>query len=83
TNQRLGALPLVIGMSIMISTNFDVPGGVVNGSVSTLEKIRYKTDEEGRRYALSCVVKLPSMIAEKLPELAEREAAALPDEVDL
>ncbi|PBK58131.1 hypothetical protein ARMSODRAFT_842200, partial [Armillaria solidipes] len=59
TNQRLGALPLVIGMPVMISTNFDVAGGVVNGSVGTLEKIRYKTDDEGRRYALSCVVNLP------------------------
>ncbi|PBK92431.1 hypothetical protein ARMGADRAFT_881659, partial [Armillaria gallica] len=58
TNQRLGALPLIIGMPIMISSNFDVPGGIVNGSVGTLEKIRYKTDEEGRRYALSCIVKL-------------------------
>lgn len=83
TNQRLGALPLVIGMPVMISTNVDVPGGVVNGSIGTLEKIRYRVDEEGRRYALSCAVKVPHMTGDVLPELHEQEAAVVADDVDM
>lgn len=38
TNQRLGKIPLVLGMQVVVSQNFDVPGGVVNGSIGTLKK---------------------------------------------
>jgi hypothetical protein len=31
TNQRLGVIPLVIGMPVMICQNFDVERGIVNG----------------------------------------------------
>ncbi|KAG1799399.1 uncharacterized protein HD556DRAFT_1231589 [Suillus plorans] len=32
TNMRLGKIPLVIGMPVLVSQNFDVEGGIVNGS---------------------------------------------------
>lgn len=31
TNQRLGKIPLVPGMPVMITQNYDVEGGIVNG----------------------------------------------------
>jgi hypothetical protein len=41
TSQRLGKIPLVRGMPVLITQNFDVDGGIVNGSRGTLQKIRY------------------------------------------
>jgi hypothetical protein len=39
TNQRLGKIPLVIGMPVIIAHNFDVEGGIVNGCQGLLKKI--------------------------------------------
>ncbi len=47
TNQQLGALPLVIGMPVMIMHNFDVKSGVVNGAIGKLKSICYTVDDEG------------------------------------
>ncbi|EMD36314.1 hypothetical protein CERSUDRAFT_37586, partial [Gelatoporia subvermispora B] len=55
---HLGKIPMVIGMRILVTQNFDVDGGIVNGSMGVLKQIRYTTDSEGRRYALSCIVRL-------------------------
>ena len=43
----------------MISQNFDVPGGVVNGCSGTLKSVRSRLDEKGRRHAISCVIEAP------------------------
>ena len=51
TNQRLGSIPLVIGMPVMVTQNFDVAAGIVNGTTGTLQSIRYYTDNRGRRHA--------------------------------
>lgn len=83
TSQRLGVLPLVIGMPIMITSNFDVEVGVVNGSTGTLKKICYCQDEQGHRIALSCVVEIPGMSGNKLTELSECHAMAIKDTVDM
>jgi hypothetical protein len=34
-------------MPVMISQNFDVPGGVVNGCMGKLVSVRYKVGEDG------------------------------------
>lgn len=62
TNQRLGKIPLVIGMPVMITQNYDVEGGIVNGCTGILKKIRYTTDLNGNRNALSCVVESPNSL---------------------
>ncbi|KAF9063877.1 hypothetical protein BDP27DRAFT_1231363, partial [Rhodocollybia butyracea] len=59
TNHRLGRIPMVIGMPVMIMQNFDVPSGVVNGCKGTLSKIRYRLDSDGCQHAISCVVRAP------------------------
>ncbi|PBK87948.1 hypothetical protein ARMGADRAFT_884105, partial [Armillaria gallica] len=83
TSQRLGMLPLVIGMPVMITQNFDVESGIVNGATGTLEKIRYRLDEDGRHIALSCVVNVPLMTGSPLTDLKKSQAVALQDTVEL
>jgi hypothetical protein len=39
TNQRLESVPLVSGMPVMISQNFDVNAGILNGCVGVLKRI--------------------------------------------
>ncbi|KAJ3836600.1 hypothetical protein F5878DRAFT_506688, partial [Lentinula raphanica] len=56
TNYRLGRLPLVIGMPVIIGCNYDVQSGIVNGTTGTLQKIRYRVDENGERHLVSCIV---------------------------
>ncbi|KAJ7127737.1 hypothetical protein C8R44DRAFT_778727 [Mycena epipterygia] len=43
---RLGRLPLTIGMPVMITQNFDVENGIVNGATGIVKQIRY-TDMTG------------------------------------
>jgi hypothetical protein len=64
TGGRVGALPLVLGMPVVVTENFDVQGGVVNGSTGTLRHIRYRSDDDGKRYLTSCVVELPDFTGE-------------------
>ncbi|KIK53151.1 hypothetical protein GYMLUDRAFT_179295, partial [Collybiopsis luxurians FD-317 M1] len=56
TNQRLGKIPLVIGMPVVITQNFDMESGIVNGCHGTLKSIQYRIDSSGQRHAISCVV---------------------------
>ncbi|KAG1837383.1 hypothetical protein DFJ58DRAFT_668945, partial [Suillus subalutaceus] len=60
TSQRLGRIPLVIGMLVMIGQNFDISAGIVNGCIGNLHSIRYSVDVNGQRHAMSCVVHTPS-----------------------
>jgi hypothetical protein len=84
TNQRLGKIPLVIGMPVMITQNFDVANGVVNGAIGTLKKIRYVENEIGERHAISCVVHVDSMAEDvTLSGLSSQEAAVLEDKVKM
>jgi len=83
TNQRLGKIPLVIGMPVMITQNYDVKGGIVNGCTGILKKIRYSTDSNGNRYALSCVVESPSISAEPLSTLPKNHAVVLQETIDI
>ncbi len=83
TNQRLGKIPLVIGMPVMISQNFNVDAGIVNGCIGTLEKVRYWTDSNGRQHATSCEIIAPETTGEDLPNLSHRHVVALQDTVDM
>jgi hypothetical protein len=83
TNQRLGRIPLVLGMPVMISTNFDVDAGVVNGCTGTLKKIRYRVDSDGKRHAISCIVHAPNTSGENMPGLPEQYVVALEDSIDM
>ncbi|KAJ7109671.1 hypothetical protein C8R43DRAFT_838111, partial [Mycena crocata] len=83
SNQRLGKIPLVIGMPVTISQNFDVPGGVVNGAFGTLKSVRYYTDEEGFRHAISCVVECPDTVQGVVPGLPDHHVVALEDVTDI
>ena len=83
TNQRLGKIPLVPGMPIMITQNYDVEGGIVNGCTGILKKIRYKEDSLGNRYATSCVIESNAITAEKMPSLTLGQAVVLQETVDI
>jgi hypothetical protein len=52
--QCLGMLPLCKGMPVMITQNYDIENGI--GCFGTLEKVNYTIDNEGHRYAHSCIV---------------------------
>ena len=59
----------------MITQNFDVAHGIVNGATGILKKIRYSTNSAGERYLHSCVVYIPDMTGHALPDLPEKHAA--------
>ncbi|TDL13844.1 hypothetical protein BD410DRAFT_697194, partial [Rickenella mellea] len=83
TNQRLGKIPLVLGMPVVICQNFDVEGGVVNGSRGILKKIRYRVNSDGNRQAISCVVHVPDTSNEPMPNLPEHDVVVLADTTDM
>ncbi|KAF8181771.1 hypothetical protein BJ912DRAFT_801813, partial [Pholiota molesta] len=83
TNQRLGKIPLVIGMPVMITQNYDVEGGVVNGCTGILKKIRYRKDSNGNRIATSCIVESDTITGSPLPALSQGQAVVLQDTVDM
>ncbi|KAH7925866.1 hypothetical protein BV22DRAFT_1104665 [Leucogyrophana mollusca] len=59
TKDRLGLLPLVPGMPVMITENTASTCKIVNGSEGILREIKYTEDEEGRRYAACAYVEVP------------------------
>lgn len=83
TRYRLGRIPLVIGMPVMVAQNFDVQGGVVNGCTGKLVSVRYKLGADGKRYALSCVVEAPDTTPGIIPGLPDHHVVALTDTVSM
>ncbi|KAJ3009702.1 hypothetical protein NUW54_g2705 [Trametes sanguinea] len=84
TCHRLGKIPLVLGMPVIISQNFDVQGGIVNGSIGVLAKIRYRIDTmSGRRVLTSCVIRLRDVSAKPMFNLEEGYFPVLEDTVDM
>ena len=83
SNHRLGRLPLVIGMPVMIMTNFDVSHGIVNGRVGILKSVNYYVDSDGCRCATSCIVESDGISGEPLPGLDTNQAVALQDQVEM
>lgn len=83
TSQRLGKIPLVLGMPIIINQNFDVDTGIVNGCVGTLKSVHFIKGVNGEHHAISCIVKTLSTSPDPLPHLASHESAILQDTVDI
>lgn len=83
THQRLGQLPLCLGMPVLVSQNFDVEGGIVNGSPGTVKKIRYYIDDAGDRHLTSCVVNIPSASSQTMPGLPMYDMPILSDVTSL
>ncbi|KAJ7725234.1 hypothetical protein DFH07DRAFT_758744, partial [Mycena maculata] len=83
TNSRLGKIPLVIGMPVMISQNFDVPGGVVNSCSGFLKSVRYRLDDQGNRHAISCIIEAPDTSAGIIDGLPDHHVVALEDTVSI
>jgi hypothetical protein len=82
TNQRMGKIPLVIGMPVMFAQNFDVPGGVMNGCAGVLKSVSYRVDEHGNRHAISCIVEAPDTSPGLIPGLPDHHVVGLEDTVD-
>jgi hypothetical protein len=61
----------------MFAQNFDVPGGVVNGCAGTLKSVRYRTDKQGNRHAISCIVEAPDTIPGLIPGLPDHHIIGL------
>ena len=83
TGSRLGALPLVLGMPVVITENFDVAGGVVNGSTGILRHIRYRLGDNGKRYLTSCIIELPDLTGATLPHLPPKHVPVIPNDVEM
>ncbi|RDB20445.1 hypothetical protein Hypma_012444 [Hypsizygus marmoreus] len=83
TNQRLGRIPLVIGMPVIVAQNFDVEGGIVNGSRGTLSRIRFRINESNERTLVSVIVNIPDSSDEAMPHLQSHDLPVLPDAVDI
>ena len=80
---RIGRLPLVLGMPVLVSQNFDVEGGIVNGSYGIVKRIRYTVDENGIRKLTSCVVEVKDSNENTMPYLQAHEVPILKDSIDI
>ena len=83
TKHRLRRIPLAIRIPVATNQNFDVTSGVVNGSYGYLWKVRYFTDDDGRRYRKSCVVEIPDSAAVEILHLPPHHFPVLPDTTEL
>ena len=81
THGMLRQLLLTIGMPIMITTNIDVQGGIVNGSISTVRSISFKTLPNGDQTLSHCIVHIPNATAPVLPHLSSQEYPIMPESV--
>lgn len=81
TGQRLTRLPLVVGMPIVLSSNYDVENGAVNGTMGVVKQIRYYVNDTGKKVAKACIIKCGEYSGDVLPHLQQRELAVLPDNV--
>lgn len=66
----------------MITQNFDIESGIVNGCAGTLVSIRYTVDDTGRRHAESCIIYTPSSSDRSLPHLERFQSVVLADTVE-
>ncbi|TEB18782.1 hypothetical protein FA13DRAFT_1576821, partial [Coprinellus micaceus] len=82
TKQRLGRLPLCKGMPVLVSQNFDVAGGVVNGTRGTVVSVRYKLNRLRQRVCTSVVVAIHDK-GVPMPHLPESHMPILADTVDM
>ena len=81
--QRLRKLPIVLGMPVVVNQNFDVEGGLVNGSFGYLWDYRFQTDEDGARTLTSCIIGIPDLTCEPLPHLLPKHVVVISDMVEI
>ncbi|TEB38496.1 hypothetical protein FA13DRAFT_1605953, partial [Coprinellus micaceus] len=81
TNQRLGKIPLCIGMPVLVSQNFDVKHGIVNGTRGTVKTIRYTTNLRGERCLTSCIIEVVGDTGTAMYGLEKNEMPILCDQV--
>jgi hypothetical protein len=70
-------------MLVMITQNFDVKGGIVNGSIGTLQKVRYYTDNKEKQHLISCIVYVEDTSDECMPLFGSHHVPVLSDAVEL
>ncbi|KAG1847642.1 hypothetical protein DFJ58DRAFT_663158 [Suillus subalutaceus] len=80
---QLGKIPLVIGMPVLVSPNFDVKGGIVNGSTRILKKVRYTVNDKKQRVLRSCIVEINQLSDEALPNLHPHDIPIIEDSMEL
>lgn len=83
TQQQLGRIPLVLGLPVFVSQNFDVEGGIVNGSRGTVSCIRYRVDDNGCRHLISVVVHINDSSEECIDQLPPHELPILANSSDI
>lgn len=83
TAYRAQSLTLSPGMPVLLSQNYDVAHGAVNGTFGRVRSVRYRTDSTGSRIATSCVIEASTYSGRTLPHLRDHEIAVLPDTVDI
>jgi hypothetical protein len=82
TKQRLGRVPLCEDMPVLVSQNWDVAGGVVNGTYGRVSSIRYRVNNRRQRVLTSVVIKVADANL-SMPFLEDTEVPILADIVDL
>lgn len=83
THHIMGALPLAIGMPVMLCHNYDVPFGVVNGCIGRVKHINYEEDECGNRFATSCVIVSDTSRYKNADGHAQREFMVFPEDTSI
>ena len=83
TGQRLGKIPIALGMPVIVSQNFDIKEGLVNGSFGYLRDYRFQTDEDEVRTLTSCIVELPDSTINPLPHLPPQHVPIISDTVEM
>lgn len=82
TRDRLGKLPLVVGMRVMILHNILTSVGVVNGAEGTIERILYDETLSGERVASVVFVKVEGAVV-NIPGLEPGVVPVFPDTVTM
>ena len=78
----MGKLPLAEGMKVILTQNYDVASGIVNGTEGLLKSVRYKEGKNGKKHAVSCIVIITHRLDESLPGLNNDEIVVLRESVD-
>jgi hypothetical protein len=82
TKQRLSRILLVLGMPVLVSHNFSVEDGIVNGARGTVKDIQFYMDDHGHRHLLSVIIDIPDSSAVPFSTLPSHHYPILPDPTD-
>ncbi|KAF8321873.1 uncharacterized protein EI90DRAFT_2866553, partial [Cantharellus anzutake] len=74
-------LSLVGGMPVIVGENFDVEGGIVNGSQGRLKHVRYKCEDGEHRIATSAIVSIADSAPQPFANLPAHDCVILPKSV--